>query len=143
MSLGDGDVKQLAFVMGGLLALGLAVVLSHLALIEIGREVVVLRTPLPDGTWQETRLWVVDFDGAVWLHSAGDSWLERFEGDPVVELRRGNETARYTTLVVRGPHPTIDSLLRDKYGIADRWVRFLAPCDESVIPVRLDLVHDG
>ncbi|MCB1644629.1 MAG: hypothetical protein KDI36_04210 [Pseudomonadales bacterium] len=30
-----------------------------------------------------------------------------------------------------------DQALRARYGIADRWVRFLAPCDDSVLPVRL------
>jgi hypothetical protein len=119
------------------LVIGVAIVLGHLAFIEIGREVVTLRTRLPDGSWQETRLWVVDYEGAPWVHSAGEAWRRRFEGDPIVELRRHGEARRYRAHAVPGPHPAIDRLLREKYGTADRWVRFLAPCGDDTVPVRL------
>jgi hypothetical protein len=114
------------------------VVLAHLAFIEIGREVVTLRTQRPDGRWQETRLWIVDDGGSSWLHSAGASWSKRFDGDPVVEVERGGRILRYRAHAVPGPHPRIDQLLREKYGLADRWVRFIAPDGEATVPVRLD-----
>lgn len=123
---------------GTLVGAGLLLVLGHLALIEIGREVATLRTERLDGTWKETRLWIVDDAGGAWLHSAGADWVARFEGDPVVELERGGELRRYRARAVPGPHPEVDRLLREKYGVADRWVRFLAPCDGSVVPVRLE-----
>jgi hypothetical protein len=126
-------------VSGAVLAgVAACLVVAHLMLIEVGREVVTLRTQTADGGWQETRLWVVDDDGVVWLHSAGPDWVRRFEGDPVVELERAGEVGRYSARPVPGPHPRIDGLLRAKYGIADRWVRFIAPCDESTVVVRLD-----
>lgn len=112
----------------------------HLALIEIGREVVVLRTPDGEGNWQETRLWVVDYDGALWVHSEGPAWHQRFAGDPVVELRRHGRVQRYRATPDADAHPAIDALLREKYGIADRWVRFIAPCNDATLPVRLSLV---
>ena len=121
-----------------LVGLAVLLVLGHMALIEIGREVVTLRTRRPDGTWQSTRLWVVDDGGSAWLHSAGDAWAKRFEGDPVVELERGGKVMRYRAHPVPGPHPKIDQLLREKYGIADRWVRFIAPDNDKVLVVRLD-----
>ena len=133
-------MKLLSLTIAGVVALAAVAVAGHLALIEVGREVVTLRTPVAGAGWMESRLWVVDHDGAVWLHSAGAGWLARFEGDPIVELRRGDEVRRYRASLVPGPHPAIDALLRQKYGVADRWVRFLAPCDESVVPVRLDPV---
>jgi hypothetical protein len=37
-----------------------------------------------------------------------------------------------------GPHPRIDQRLREKYGWADRWVRFVGPDDDHVVVVRLD-----
>ena len=113
-------------------------VLGPLALIEIGREVATLRTPARDGPWQQTRLWIVDDGGSAWLHSAGAEWVARFEGDPIVEVERGGATRRYRASAQPGPHPRIDQLLREKYGLADRWVRFLAPDDEQVVVVRLD-----
>jgi len=138
-------MKLLALTIAGGITLCAVAILGHLAFIEIGREVVTLRTPLPDGAsknggWKETRLWVVDHDGGTWLHSAGDGWRTRFQGDPIVELERAGQTLRYRAHLVPGPHAEIDRLLREKYGTADRWVRFLAPCDEGVVPVRLDLL---
>lgn len=130
-------MKLLALSLASIVAILLVAVIAHFSLVEIGQEVVTLRTPLPDDEWYETRLWVVDHDGDAWLHSAGDAWAARFEGDPVIELDRGGETRRYKADPVPGPHPEIDALLRDKYGIADRWVRIIAPCNESVLLVRL------
>ena len=121
----------------------IVVVVTHFAMIEVGREVVTLRTQNPDGTWKETRLWVVDYDGSTWLHSAGPVWAHRFDDQPVVELERSGSVQRYTATPVSGPHPEIDAALREKYGIADRWVRFIAPCDESTLPVRLTPVRDA
>ena len=115
-----------------------ALVAAHLALIEVGREVVTLGTQRPDGSWQRTRLWVVDDGGAAWLHSGGRAWARRFEGDPIVELERHGEVRRYRAHAVPGPHPALHRLLREKYGVADRWVRFLAPDDDTTLAVRLD-----
>jgi hypothetical protein len=122
-------------VLAGAAALAVA---AHLAVIELGREVVTLRTQRPDGSLWKTRLWVVDDGGAAWLHSAGAAWAQRFEGDPVVELERGGEVRSYRAHAVPGPHPRIDELLREKYGFSDRWVRFIAPDGDRVLVVRLE-----
>ena len=135
-------MKTLVVALAALIGLAIAVVLAHLAFIEIGREVVTVRTPLPDGGWKATRLWVVDDEGAAWLHSAGDAWIARFAGDPIVELERHGETHRYRAHAVPGPHARIDQLLREKYGIADRWVRLIAPCNERTVPVRLERIEE-
>lgn len=123
----------------GLLVVGsVLVVLAHLALIEVGREVVTLRTPRADGSWQATRLWIVDDGGAAWLHSGGADWAQRFAGDPVVEVERGGRILRYRAHAVPGPHPRLHELLRAKYGRADRWVRFVGPDRADTLAVRLD-----
>jgi hypothetical protein len=131
-------MKRLLLGITIVLALAALAVVGHLAFIEIGREVVTLRTPRPDGSWQETRLWIVDDGGSAWLHSAGADWAQRFVGDPVVEVERGGTTLRYRAHPVPGPHPRIHALLREKYGLADRWVRFIGPDNEDVLVVRLD-----
>ncbi|MDJ0786000.1 MAG: hypothetical protein QNK05_04290 [Myxococcota bacterium] len=131
-------MRRIGIVLAVIAALGLAVVLGHLALIEVGREVVTLRTPLAEGEWRETRLWIVDDGDVAWLHSAGPDWLAQFEGEPVVEVDRGGGVGRYRATLVPGPHERVDALLREKYGVADRWVRLLAPCTEDVVPVRLE-----
>ena len=121
-----------------LVAGALLLVLAHLAFIEIGREVVTLRTQRADGTWQETRLWIVDDGGSAWLHSAGADWASRFDGDAVVEVERGGTTRRYRAHPAPGPHPRVHELLREKYGLADRWVRLLGPDAADTLAVRLD-----
>jgi hypothetical protein len=127
-------------IVGCALAVGVVavLVLAHLALIEIGREVVTLRTQRPDGTWWESRLWIVDEGDSSWLHSGGPEWLKRFEGNPVVEVKRGGEIRQYRAHAVPGPHPQVHRLLREKYGLADRWVRFIGPDNESTVAVCLD-----
>jgi hypothetical protein len=122
----------------GLLGLAVVLVLGHFAVIELGREVITLRTLRADGTWQETRLWIVDEGASSWLHSGGAAWRARFEAEPVVELERGGVARSYRAHAVPGPHPAVDRLLREKYGNADRWVRFLAPDNEETLAVRLD-----
>jgi hypothetical protein len=136
-------MKRVALGLAVIVGLAALAVVGHLALIEIGREVVTLRTQRADGTWHATRLWIVDDEGFAWLHSAGADWARRFEGSPVVELERGGAIGRYRATPVPGPHPRIDARLRDKYGIADRWVRFLAPDGPDVLVVRLEPLPGG
>ena len=114
-----------------------AYVAAHLALIEFGREVVVLRTEEPDGSWHEARLWIVDDAGAAWLHGANSRWMRNLKARPIVEIERAGATRRYRAEAVPGPHPRIHELLRSKYGVADRWVRIIGPDDEHTMPVRL------
>jgi hypothetical protein len=131
-------MRRIALGVGVVAAVALLLVLAHLAVIEVGREVATLRTQRADGSWQETRLWIVDDGGSAWLHSAGADWERRFAGDPVVEVERGGVTRRYRAHAVPGPHPRVDALLREKYGWADRWVRLIGPDYEHTLPVRLD-----
>lgn len=131
-------MRRLAVVIAAAGTLAALLVLGHLALIEVGRDVVTLRTQRADGSWQETRLWIVDDGGSAFLHSGGADWRARFAGDPVIEVERGGTTRRYRAHPEPGPHPRIHQLLREKYGIADRWVRLLGPDREDTLAVRLD-----
>jgi hypothetical protein len=130
--------KKVFVAVAVLAGVAAAAVLGHLALIEIGREVVVLRTQRPDGTWYESRLWIVDDGDTPWLHSGGPKWRPRFDGDPVVEVVRDGRTFRYRAHPAPGPHPRVHELMREKYGLADRWVRFLAADKEDTLAVRLE-----
>jgi hypothetical protein len=133
-------MRRFVVACAAIAALGIAYVLAHWALIETGREVIVLRTEEADGAWLETRLWIVD-DGAVsWLHGGDSSWMRNLEARPIVEVVRGGETRRYRATPVPGPHPRLHELLRAKYGVADLWVRFVGPDNESTTPVRLEML---
>jgi hypothetical protein len=122
-----------------LFGLAVAYVLAHWALIETSGEVVVLRTQKDDGSWLESRLWIVDDGGVAWLHGNPDSrWMRNLAARPVVEVVRNGATHRYRAAPVPGPHPRIHELLRAKYGLADRWVRFVGADTPSTTPVRLE-----
>ena len=135
-------MRRLALVAAALLALGTAYVLAHWALIEVGREVIVLRTEDADGGWYESRLWIVDDDdGVPWLHGGDSRWMRNLAARPIVEVERGGETRRYRAHVVTGPHPRLHELLRAKYGLADRWVRFVGADRETTRAVRLEALE--
>ena len=61
-----------------------------------------------------------------------------FTENDIVEVERQGHVGRYRAHAVPGPHPRVDELLREKYGIANRWVRFLSPDNEKTVAVRLD-----
>lgn len=125
-------------VVAGLFA---AYVFAHWALIEVGREVIVLRTENPAGDWHETRLWIVDDERGAWLHGGNSVWMHNLRDRPIVEIDRAGQTRRYRARVVPGPHPEIHALLRAKYGLADRWVRFVGADDEFAAPVALEPIE--
>jgi hypothetical protein len=131
-------VKRAAVVAAIVVCLCVAYVPAHLALIEVGREVIVLRTASPEEALLETRLWIVDDSGYAWIHGAAESaWMLRLKTDPIVEVERGGETRKYRAVPVPGPHDRVHELLREKYGLADWWVRFVGG-DEGSVPVRLE-----
>jgi hypothetical protein len=131
-------MKRIAIAIAAILGLCVAYVLAHGALIEVGREVIVLRTQQEDDGWLESRLWIVD-DGAVsWLHGGDSHWMRNLKDRPIVEIERSGETRRYRAQAVPGPHPRIHELLREKYGVADWWVRVIGPDNELTMPVRLE-----
>lgn len=131
-------MKRIAIVLAALIGLCAAYVLAHWALIEIGREVIVLRTQDADGGWLESRLWIVDDGADSWLHGADSRWMRNLRARPIVEVERAGETHRYRTHPIPCPGARIHELLRAKYGVADRWVRFVGPDDESTTAVRLE-----
>lgn len=133
-------MRRTAVVLAAILGLGIAYVVAHWALIELGREVIVMRTQNLDGGWIETRLWIVDDGGFSWLHGGDSDWMRNLKARPIVEIERAGETHRYRAYAVPGPHPKLHELLRAKYGSADRWVRFVGPDNESTTPVRLELL---
>jgi hypothetical protein len=120
-------------------ALVLAYPLLHWALIEAGREVVVLRTEGEGGRWLESRLWIVDDGGIAWLHGDRRSaWVRNLEARPTVEVVRAGRTQRYRATAVPSPHPRVHALLREKYGLADVWVRLVGRDRATTTPVRLE-----
>jgi hypothetical protein len=69
-----------------------------------------------------------------------ESWVRNLEARPIVEVTRLGATHRYRATAVPGPHPRIHELVRAKYGVADRWVRFVGADRETTLVVRLEQV---
>jgi hypothetical protein len=136
-------MRRTAKVVATVLALGVAYGAAHWALIEVGREVIVLRTENADGGWLVSRLWIVDDGDVAWLHGGDSRWMRNLRARPIVEIERAGETHRYRAAPVPGPHPRLHELLRAKYGVADRWVRFVGPDGESTTAVHLERVPDA
>ena len=71
--------------------------------------------------------------------------------NPIVEIERGGETRQYRATADPEAHGKVHRLLREKYGVADMWVRFLAGTDTGsglltwgekcqTVPIRLEPV---
>jgi hypothetical protein len=130
------------------IVIGLFVVyaVAHLALIELGREIVVLHKWTPEEATRPTRLWIVDNAATAWLHHGypDSAWIARLKQDPVVTIERAGLTRRYRATPDPSSHDRVHQLLREKYGIADWWVRFVTGSREhcSALPVRLEPLED-
>lgn len=106
-----------------------------------GQEVVVLRTFGTGGAVRETRTWVADEDGFVWIESANADrpFYRHILGNPRVELVRGGSTGVFMAQPAPNPegHLRIRRLLAAKYGWRDRWIGMLADTSGS-IAIRLE-----
>ena len=106
---------------------------------ETGGEVVVLRTSDAAGETQETRLWIVQVDGADYLRAGNpqSSWLVRLRESPEVEVERAGVSAPYRAELVPEMSPKVDAMIAEEYGLADRYIGLIRSEGES-IAVRLD-----
>jgi len=131
-------VKIVLRVLGGLLLLLLALGIAQHFAAESG-EVVVLTTSDTEGQPHETRLWVVDHEGSAWLRAGADvqAWYGRLLAKPEVEVERGGTRQSFTAVPRLDQQGTVNRLMREKYGWADRFISLLFGRDESV-PIRLD-----
>jgi hypothetical protein len=108
-------------------------------------EVAVLRTVDAEGQIHETKLWVVDLDGAPWVRVArrGRRWLARIEAHPEVVLVRDGVAVPHRATVITEPEvrQRVDRAFAQKYGWVDRWYGLVLRRDP--VPVRLDPMVAG
>jgi hypothetical protein len=144
-------MKRAMIVAAIVIGFCVACALAHLALIEVGREVVVVHEPTPSGGVRRARLWIVDDGPYSWIHPGNANaqwWVRHMDANPIVEVERGGRTRRYRARPDPAADPKVHQLLRQKYGIADRWVRFLTGTDTqsgivtgekcTAVPIRLE-----
>jgi hypothetical protein len=108
------------------------IVLSAFVLLGLGTylagertEVVALRTYGADGAPQETKMWVVDYQGAPYVRIGrpGRGWGERAKANPNVELVRAGATTTRRAVPVGEPETVhaVANAFADKYGWVDWW----------------------
>lgn len=117
-----------------LLALAVAFVLTIALASEYGGEVVKLYTRDESGAERSTSLWVVDHEGFQYLRAGdgGSSWLERLRREPEVRVERAGKAERYQAVPTPELTPTIDALMADKYGLADRVIAVIRDPSKSM-----------
>ncbi len=125
-----------------LVTLGVAAMLfAVVTLVALeGGEVVVLRTIDEHGAARDTRTWVADADGALWIEAANPDrpFLLHIRRQPDVELRRAGVWRSCHASVAANPegHERIRRLLRERYGWKDWWIGLLTDTSGS-LAVRL------
>ncbi|MFP6639460.1 MAG: hypothetical protein VCC04_04385, partial [Myxococcota bacterium] len=105
---------------------------------EWGGEVVRLRSFDAEGRGHDTRLWVVDDGGEIYLRGRPESrWFERVVSSPQVEVERSGRTGRFRAVPVQGRRDRVNQLMAEKYGWADQWIGLQRDVDQTT-PLWLD-----
>ena len=130
-------MKVVTIIFGVLLCLVLGIFLLQVVASET-HEVVVLTTASPDGP-RDTRLWVVEHEGAQYLRAdAASGWYQRLVAEPRVAMQRDDVSADYLA-VARVEHAiVVNDLMRDKYGWRDVIIEWLVGGRDDAIAVRLE-----
>ncbi|MEQ9450367.1 MAG: hypothetical protein RJQ07_02185 [Pseudomonadales bacterium] len=130
-------MKIVLKVLGGLVALFVAVMAMQLIASESG-EVVVVGSQNADGSVSETRLWVVEHDDAQWLRGSPEAgWYQRITARDEISFTRDGQTEQMRAQTVLGERDTINNLMAQKYGWADQFIGIMFGRDDA-IAIRLE-----
>lgn len=102
--------------------------------------VALIGTQQLDGEIRTTRVWHATYQGEVWLEagSAESLWFRDLENSRAIVLTIDGESRPYRAEPVPNPegHERIRKLLRQKYGLRDRWVGVILDTSQT-LAVRL------
>jgi hypothetical protein len=135
-------MKKVAIAIGAVVGLFALLGLAQLLASESG-EVLVLETLDAGGQPHETRIWVVDDGGAIWVRGGSDSgWVGRLLERPDIRAERAGQQSSFRAIPDRDPavRDRVNALMSEKYGFADRFIAVtLGDGDrEDALPIRLD-----
>ena len=135
-------MRKIVYAIGAVVGLALLLGLAQLAASESG-EVLVLETLDLERQPHETRIWVVEDAGAVWVRGGpGSGWMQRLLESPEVRAERAGHRAAFRAVPDRDPatRDRVNALMREKYGFADLFIAVtLGDSDrEGALPIRLD-----
>jgi hypothetical protein len=146
-----GGTRIARRLLAAVAALALALLLLTGWALESG-GVAVVETRRADGGLRRTHVWYAEEDGDLWLEAGTpeNPWFRDVRRDPELTLRTEGRSGRFLARIVEGAsgHEHIRSLLREKYGIRDRFVGLLVDTRRSVavrlLPVgATGAVHDA
>jgi hypothetical protein len=131
-------MKLVLSIVGALVALAGLVFVAQSVASESG-EVVTVQSVDASGAPRETRVWVVDHDGAQWLRTGSpqSKWMARLRAHPEIEVTRDGQKRAYLAVPVPEARITVNALMAEKYGWADRFIGLLISRDQAQV-VRLD-----
>ncbi len=131
-------MKIVLKVLATLIVLFVAVMVLQLIASESG-EVVVVQTQGSDGSAQETRLWVVDHDGSMWLRSGSPAagWYQRISSAEQIVVERAGVSQTMTATPMVEMRSVINESMAAKYGWADQLIGILFGRD-GAIAIRLE-----
>ena len=107
-------------------------------------EVAVLYVTDAQGTVHETRVWIVDRDGALFIRggSQAGGWSERAAAHPSVELERDGQRRAYQAMpqASESTRKQINGLFAEKYGWRDAYISYFVadPTRERVRILELE-----
>jgi hypothetical protein len=118
-----------------LMALAGAFVVTTWWALEAG-GVARVETRAAAGAARTTHVWYVEPDGELWIEAGTpkNPWYRDVLADPIVTLSAEGRRERYRAEVVDTPaaQQRVRSLLREKYGLRDRWVGLFVDSSRSV-----------
>lgn len=126
------------------LVIASALVVAFVAITWFALEsggVAIVETRAADGSIRSTHVWFAEPPGELWLEAGSpqNPWFEDLGRDPSISLRAEGRAGAYLATPVEEPaaRARIRALLREKYGLRDRWVGLFVDQSKSLV-VRLD-----
>jgi hypothetical protein len=102
--------------------------------------IAIIETHAPDGSVRSTHVWFAEPGGEIWLEAGTpkNPWYTDIQRDPVLSFSSGRRSQQFIARPIedRDAHGKVRSLLREKYGLRDRWIALIFDTSRS-IAVRL------
>ena len=98
--------------------------------------VAIVETRAPDGSLRSTHVWFAESAGELWLEAGAPDhpWYRDIQREPAVVVSSSRRSGEFVARRVEedGARERLRRLLREKYGVRDRWVALLFDTENSV-----------
>jgi hypothetical protein len=133
-------VKTLLRVLLGVV--GVVVLLGVLQVVAAeGIEVVVVHTVDESGEPQQTRIWILEDEGKVYIRGGAGGWTSRVAAHPEIAIEREDASEELLGVVQPddGVRRRVNRLFREKYGWRDAFISMLIadPSREGAVVIEV------